>query len=451
MNEELLPPGPDERYGSADDLLQWLAAHRERYGAIYRANVVGTNVYVVSDPAYVDHVLRGNWQNYARRGQVVKRISLLLGNGLIGSNGSFWASQRRMIQPAFTRTAVAGLFDIIQHVNDGLLTRWKRAALERTTVNVTRDVSTAVLKITLLCIFGDDYDAVAQFCNVLAEDSARNIGFAQAFQPLGEIVVRIAARRRQANLPGGDILGTLLRARDRDHGRPMSDGQLARETMTLIVAGHETTATALNWIWYLLARHPAVEARLGTELDQWAVTGVPPLETFPKLTYTVKVINEALRLYPPLWLMTRHAIKNDRLGGYFVPAGTEIYISPYLIQHDPGLWEMPERFDPDRVAEGGAERAPLSACPFGAGPRNCIGEFLARTEMQVQLMTVGRELHLRYEDPRPAEVVAGMNLLSKNDFLMSPQLRLKSASETQAAPAPSATPPSGAAPGAPVH
>ena len=437
--DEGLPPGPAEKFGSSDDLLQWLAVHRESYGDIYRASVVGRNVYVVSRPAYVDHVLRGNWENYARRGQVVKRISLLLGNGLIASNGSFWVSQRRMIQPAFTRTAVAGLLDVIKGVNEDLLAHWQRAALAGTAVNVTRDVSTAVLKITLLCIFGDDYDAVAEFCNVLAEDSARNMGFAQAFQPLGEMVVRIAMRRRRANAPGRDILGTLLQARDRDRGQPMSDVQLARETMTLIVAGHETTATALNWIWYLLSRHPGVEARLGEELHQRAGTGVPPLETFRKLSYTVKVIDEALRLYPPLWLMTRHAINADRLGGYFVPAGTEIYISPYLIQHDPGLWQMPDRFDPDRVDNDpndadrtdahAAERAPLSACPFGAGPRNCIGEFLARTEMQVHLMIIGRDLRLQYDDPRPAEMVAGMNLLSKGDFLMSPQLRSKVAED----------------------
>jgi cytochrome P450 len=135
-------------------------------------------------------------------------------------------------------------------------------------------------------------------------------------------------------------------------------------------------------------------------------------------------MDEALRLYPPLWLMTRKAIEDDRLGDFFVPAGTEIYISPYLIQRSPALWEAPGDFDPERMgAAAAAGRHELALGPFGAGPRNCIGEFLARVEMQIHLMMVVRELRLRYDDARPPEVTTGINLLSKHDFIMTPELR----------------------------
>jgi cytochrome P450 len=419
-----MPPGPEEKFDSSDDLLQWIVAHYERYGDIYRASVYGSNVYVISAPAYVEHVLLRNWQNYARKGQVVKRISLLLGNGLIASNGDFWVKQRRMIQPAFSRKAISVLMDIIKSANAELLAKWKRAALGNTRINVTRDVSDMVLKVTLRSIFGDDYEIVAPFFNVLAIESARDLQFAQAFQPLGKEIVKIAERRRQENTPGLDILGALLQSRDRDRGQPMSDVQLAKEAMTLIVAGHETTSTALNWIWYLLTKYPNVEAKLAREVAILRGQDIPPLDSLGKLAYCSNVIEEALRTYPPLWLMTRHALKDDQLGDYFVPAGTEIYISPYLIQRNPGVWEEPADFDPDRFdVASSVDRPRLSMCPFGAGPRNCIGELFARTEMQIHLMTMAPELRFRNDESAPPELVAGMNLLSKHDFMMTPEIR----------------------------
>jgi len=141
-------------------------------------------------------------------------------------------------------------------------------------------------------------------------------------------------------------------------------------------------------------------------------------------TYTRQVIEEALRLYPPVWLMTRRALKEDHLGEYFVPAGTEIYISPYVIQRNPQFWELPEQFDPDRMsAENLAGKPELASCPFGAGARNCIGEWFARAEIQMHLMMAARELRLQEEDETPAEVAAGIHLLSKNDFVMRPKIK----------------------------
>ena len=203
----------------------------------------------------------------------------------------------------------------------------------------------------------------------------------------------------------------------------MSDAQLAREVLNLVVAGHETTASLLNWMWYLLATHPEAQTRLAIEFNQLPWEGNPRMDMLPKYSYTRQVIDEALRLYPPLWLMTRRALHDDRLGEYFVPAGTEMYISPYLIQRSPRLWEVPDQFDPDRLSsDNGLDRHELALCPFGAGPRKCIGDFFARVEIQMHLMMFGKELWLRSCETNTPEIATGVNLVSKHDLYMLPEI-----------------------------
>jgi cytochrome P450 len=175
-------------------------------------------------------------------------------------------------------------------------------------------------------------------------------------------------------------------------------------------------------MWYLLASHPESQEKLTAELDAAPWEGHPTIYMLPNYAYTRSVIDEALRLYPPLWLMTRKALNDDRLGEYFVPAGTEIFISPFLIQHSPQLWETPDRFDPDRLrANNRSERPELALCPFGTGPRKCIGELFARVEIQIHLMMFGKELRLRRYEKNLPEITAGINLLSKHDLHMLPE------------------------------
>ena len=421
-----IPPGPAEKYDTAEDLLSFIDQNHSRYGDIYKASIYGSPVYVISAPAYAEHVLLKNWQNYIRKGQAVKRIALSLGNGIISSNGEFWVSQRRMIQPAFNRNAIGALDALIRRANELLLARWRSAAASGTPVNVTRDVSLLTLEITLRALFGDDYDQLAPRFAIVAEES-RDLGFATACSALAKVIVQVIEQRRAKNTTPNDILGTMMQGRTRDTGQPMPDVQLARESLTIIVAGHETTASVLNWTWYLLSRHPEVEARVYAELQPLLREGFPAVDAFPRYTYTRQVMDEALRLYPPLWLMTRRAVQDDWLGDYFVPSGTEIYISPYLIQRHPALWHSPGEFDPDRFApENSKDRHDLATCPFGAGPRNCIGEYLARVEIQIHLMTMVPQLRLRNDDSRPAEMVAGTNLLSRDNFIMAPEMRPRS-------------------------
>jgi cytochrome P450 len=289
-------------------------------------------------------------------------------------------------------------------------------------VNITRDISHMVLKVVLLTLFGDDYEQVAPHFNILADEPARNMEFAQRFRPLGKIVSGVAGQRRKQNRTATDMLGMLMAARD-PQGQPMPDSQLASEIITLIVAGHETTACTLNWAWYLLSTNAKMEENLLRELNAVPGGGSPEIGDLAKFVYTRQVLEETLRLYPALWLMTRAALENDQLGDYFVPAGTEIYISPYLIQRHPAFWEAPDRFNPDRFGpDESRTRHPMTMIPFGAGPRKCIGESLARIEMQIHLMTIAKNLRLRNVSEPSIELEAGVNLRNKHDFIMTPEM-----------------------------
>jgi cytochrome P450 len=395
------------------------------FGDIYKASVYETSVYAIRDVEFAHRVLVENWQNYAK-GQAIRRVALLLGNGLMVSKGDVWKRQRRMIQPTFSHESLGRSTQLITAVNTELAGKWQLATRRNASVNVTRDVSRMALEVVLRFVLGDDYERVGSHFDFVSQEPARNMEFALSFRGLGKTILQVIDRRRRDTATSTDALGMLMQARDAQSGQSMQDGQLVDEILTLIVAGHETTASTLNWAWYLISQHPEVEQRLSDELDT-LTTGFE-FGDLPRFLYTRQIIDETMRLYPAGWVITRKALGDDRLGEYFVPAGTEIYIAPYFIQRHPDLWEEPDRFNPDRFRpENSRHRHRLATIPFSAGPRNCIGEHFARMEMQIHLMTIARCLQLRYVPSRPIELDAGVNLRSKYDFIMYPQAKAKSA------------------------
>ena len=423
-----IPPGPQEKYRVSDDLLDWMSGQFRIFGDIYKASVYGTSVYAIRDVEFAHHVLVENWQNYVK-GQSIRRVALLLGNGLMVSKGDLWKRQRRMIQPTFNHESIGRSTKLIMAVNTELLKKWQLAARRNESVNITRDVSSMALEVVLRFIFGDDYELVGSDFNLLSQEPARNMEFACSFRALGKIILQVIERRRKDNATSTDALGMLMQARDPQSGQSMQDSQLIDEVLTLIVAGHETTASTLNWAWYLISQHPEVEQRLSNELN--TLTTCSEFGDLSRFLYTRQIIDETMRLYPAGWLVTRKALRNDRLGEYFVPAGTEIYVPPYFIQRHPDLWEEPDRFNPDRFRpDNSRHRHRLATIPFSAGPRNCIGEHFARIEMQIHLMTIARYLRMRYIPSRPIELEAGVNLRSKYDFIMYPEAKMVGTSES---------------------
>jgi len=415
-----IPFGPEKEYTVADDLLGWMGQQFGIYGDTYKAPIYGIPAYVTCNPDFAHHVLVANPQNYAK-GSVIGRVSLLLGNGLMTSEGDLWKQQRRMIQPAFNRPFVAPFANLIKSANVKLLEKWTAAAQNGADVNLTRDISAMVLEVTLRFIFGDDYEEIRVPFDLLTQDQVRNMAFARAFRALGNVVLEVMKRRRTKPVVSDDALALLLQARDQRSGCPMAERQLIDEILTMVVAGHETTASTLNWTWYLLSQHPEVDKRMSEEIGQAAFSEFDDLTKFP---YTRQVIEEAMRLYPPGWMVSRRALSNDSIGDYMIPAGTEIYVSIYHVHRSPSLWKEPDCFDPDRFRAGSQKsRHALAAIPFSAGPRNCIGGFLARTEMQIHLILIGRHLRFDYVQPEPIEMDAGVNLRSKHDFFMVPRIR----------------------------
>jgi len=427
LRDVCIPPGPQEKYTVGDDLLVWMDRQFTVFGDIYKASIYGASVYAIRDAEFAHHVLVENWQNYLK-GQAIRRVALLLGNGLMVSKGDLWKRQRRMIQPTFNHESIGRSIALITAVNMELLRKWQLAAQRNESVNVTRDVSRMALEVVLRFILGDDYEQVGSHFDLLSQEPARNIEFVFSFRALGKIILQVVDRRRKDASKSADALGMLMQAHDPQSGEFMHDNQLIDEVLTLIVAGHETTASTLNWVWYLISQDPEVEQRLSNELNIQKT--YPEIADLYQCLFARQIIDETMRLYPAGWVVTRKALRDDRLGEYFVPAGTEIYIALYFIQRHPSLWEEPNRFDPDRFRpDNSKHRHRLATMPFSAGPRNCIGEHFARLEMQIHLMTIARHLRLRYIPSRPIELDAGVNLRSKYDFIMYPEVKRLGSSE----------------------
>jgi cytochrome P450 len=256
----------------------------------------------------------------------------------------------------------------------------------------------------------------------LTEESARDLRFAYNFRKLTALIGKFVARRRAAgSQPAGerpDYVSMMLSARDKDSGTGMSDKEVVDEITTMIIAGHETTASALNWTWHLLGEHPEVEARLHAEIDANPEVLAPTLQQMEALPYTNMVIREAMRLYPPVWVVSRKTIESDQLGGYTVPPGTDVFFSPYFVHRHPDFWGDAEQFIPDRFERLNDERPKLTYIPFSAGAHHCIGETLAIFEMLVHLNRFARRFTLRHVESTTVTFEALINLRATRPFIM---------------------------------
>jgi cytochrome P450 len=421
------PPGPDSQFdiGSTEDSLERMRELFARYGDIYRVYAPGRKsyTYVIHHPDDVKRVLVSNHKNYTK-GVGLDRVKILLGNGIMTSEGDFWRRQRYMMQPLFHRRVITEFARVIDQANDRFIDRWESQAARGESVNVTDDMSALTLDIVLRAVFGRDLDRLSAEVGgnpfaVVTQEPARNLQFAYKFRSLGKLVAALMRRRASEADEHVDFLAMLMSARDKETGDAMSERELIDEVMTLVVAGHETTASALNWTWYLLALHPQVEARLHAEIDAAPVAASPSLAQMEALPYAQQVVNEALRLYPPGWLLSRRALGADVLAGFEIPAGADVLLSPYLLHRHPRFWPDPDAFKPERFAsENEAERSRFAYIPFAAGPRHCIGETFALYEMLMHLYKVARRYRLTYLPTEPVELEAQINLRTKNPLYM---------------------------------
>jgi cytochrome P450 len=278
-------------------------------------------------------------------------------------------------------------------------------------------------------IFGNDVARLEQQMGanpfeVVAKQSNRDLKFAFQFRSLGKLVGELIHRRRDAPEEHFDFLSMFMLTRDRETDEPMSDKELVDEVLTLIVAGHETTAAALTWTWYLVSQHPQVAEQLQAEADKTPADPVMGLGAAEALSFTHQVLQESLRLYPPGWLLTRRAIEADELGGFAIAPRTDVFISPYMLHRHPEFWPEAEEFKPGRFADADAdERHKFAYIPFAVGPRHCIGENMAMFEMLVHMRTMTRRFRLTRATHEPIEFEAQINLRPRSNLMMTVDTR----------------------------
>jgi cytochrome P450 len=407
------------------DRLGFLVRTAHDYGGVARFALRRRSVFLVTDPTAVKRVLQDNADNYGRKTRSVDALRETLGNGLLTTTGPAWWRNRRLAQPSFHKQRLAGFAGVMAEAAVDAVDRLVRAGGGGASFDLVPEMSRLTLRILGRCLFERDLtdaaDAVGGALQVVLHHTIdklgklipmpgvvptpKNLRFRSALRALDRVVLTLIAERRRDGADRGDLLSMLLAARDEDSGEGLDDRQLRDEVMTLLLAGHETTAMALSWTFYLLSLHPAARRTLEQEVDATVTGGGPRLEDLPRLRYTRMVLDESLRLYPPAWVITRSAEGADELGGYDVPAGSAVLVSPYVTQHSPALWDDPEGFDPERFAAPEHDARPRYAYfPFGGGPHLCIGAGFAIMEATIVLAAVARRLHLDLEPGRPVAI-----------------------------------------------
>lgn len=358
-------------------------------------------------------MLQTNFSNY-RKGRDYHILKSSLGEGLLTSEGALWQRQRKMTQPALHSAQVGSFIRIMQNSALALMDRWQGRALNGDTFDIVPDLMHLTLNIASQALFttsleseteiirqalaiGRDYSVDRAWSVIrlpLSFPTPRNRQYRNALADIHRVIDRMIAARRAAAEKPPDLLTMLMEARD-EEGRPMSDKQLRDEVTTLLTAGHETTTLALSWACYLLARHPEAQQRMRSE-SEFLHGGAPGYEDLPRLRYARTVIDETMRLYPPVWVISRQAIADDAMSGYRIPAGSEILIFPYITHRHPQWWPEPDKFYPERFApENAPSRQKFAYIPFGAGPRACLGLNFAVTEIQVVLALLMQRFHLQ--------------------------------------------------------
>jgi cytochrome P450 len=426
-------PGPREPYdlGGSEESLERLRGYAAEYGDFFRVYSPrrASYTYVVNNPDAIKRVLLTNHRNYVK-GVGTDQITILLGRGIMTSEGDYWHRQRRMLQPAFHRRVLDRFGPAIAAATGRYAQRWAELARRGEPVNITEAASELALDINLQAIFGTDLALIWERFggnpfSIVHTESNRDLKFAYRIRSLAGLVRELIARRRaHAEEAHFDFFGMALAARDKETGEVMTDKQLIDEVLTLVVAGHETTATALTWTWYLLGLHPQVQEALSAaaqSLPGGRVLGIDEMEAW---TCGQQVIKESLRLCPPGWIMSRRAVEPDRLHGSPIPAGTDVFISPYFVHRHPAHWSEPARFDPGRFNEAAATaRHRFAYIPFGVGPRHCIGEGLAMYEIATHLATMTRRFRLTPLTDAPPHIEARINYRLRSDLLMRVQAR----------------------------
>jgi len=446
-----LPPGPKRSvrwrlvYGPGRDPLTFFTGLARTHGDVCHWRMAGERVFLINDPRVIRDVLVTN-QRMFMKGRGLDRAKRLLGEGLLTSEGAVHVRQRRLMQPAFHKDRIDAYASVMTECADRVRGLWTDAA----TIDAAADMNRLTLAIVGRTLFDADVESQAQevgraLTAVMNAFWATMLPFAELLEHLPVPVLRrsrkaradldaiiygMIAERRKSPRDRGDLLSMLLLAQDEEgDGLGMTDRQVRDEAMTIFLAGHETTANALAWTWFLLSGAPDVEARLHEEVDGVLGGRLPTVADLPHLTYVEQVITESMRLYPPAWIIGRRALQDYPLGDYLVPARSIVVFSPYVMHRDPRFYQEPERFEPDRwTKEFRARLPPFAYFPFGGGSRRCIGESFAWMELVLVASTIAQRWRLRLVPGHPVVPHPVVTLRMKHGLRMTAHRRTAAAS-----------------------
>lgn len=398
-------PGPRGKllsgslYDAWEDPLGLFLRGTREHGDFVNFRFAWLSYILIADADAAHHVLVENAKRY-HKSPNYQGLKVMLGDGLLTSEGELWRRQRKLAQPAFHRESLVSFAEAMVGSTEQMLARWQDGGGQRF------DMHSEMMRLTFRIVgqtllstdledeaseFGASLNVALHWANDYVESVVRvppwvptphNLRFRKAQRAIEGVVGRVVAQRRADPTPRKDLLAMLMAATDDTTGQGMSDKLLRDELLTLTLAGHETTANALSFIFYLLARHPEVATRAKAEVDRVLLGRAPSLADLPNMPYIRALIEESLRLYPPAWVVERQNLEPDELGGYAIPKGSIVGISPYALHRNPRYFPDPERFDPDRFLRP-SDRPKLAFMPFGGGPRVCIGNAFAMMELQL--------------------------------------------------------------------
>ncbi len=408
-----LAPGPQDYSPDAfmdeyrHDPVSMTLRLQQEYGGIVRAQIGPYLTHQITHPDYVKHVLQDNNRNYVR-GKFYEVFEKFMGQGLLTSDGEHWLQNRRIAQPGFHRQTIAGFTQTMTESISAMLQRWGEQAARDEPIDLLSEAMNLSIDCLSKLIFSLDVpveqaEVVHQATKVWSIAMLRKWSLVnpdgmdttpaydrrveRARDTMRKFIYQIIETHHQKRNAKPDLVSMLLDATDADTGQPLlTDEQVHDELMTMFLAGHETTGTALSWALFTACQHPAVYDRLDSEASSVLGKRLPGLEALEAMPYGRAVIDEVLRIYPSIWAFPRDAVNDDVIGGYHIPAGSTVFISPYATHRYPGIWADPEVFDPERFMPGNRVELPRFAYfPFGGGPRLCIGNSLAMLEMQLAI------------------------------------------------------------------
>ncbi len=449
MSASVLPPSPKLSltdkllYRPTRNPLEFFTNIQRTCGDLAMYQMAGERIFLVSDPQLIKDVLVTHNKNFVKsRG--LERAKRLLGEGLLTSEDPVHLRQRRLMQPAFHRDRIAEYGRTMVAYAEQMRDEWR----EGDALDIAQEMQRLTLSIAGKTLFDLDvthqasevgraltevmesfWTTMLPFVDVLEWMPIPQLRRARAARArLDSVIYSMIAERRAASggcRDRGDLLSMLLLAHDEeDANRGMSDRQVRDEAMTIFLAGHETTANALTWTWYLVSQNPEVERRLHEEVDRVLQGRAPTIADIPALGYVERVVTESMRLYPPAWIIGRRAVSPYMLGDFMAPARSIIVMSPYIIQRDARYYPNPEHFHPDRwTPEFRAQLPKFAYFPFGGGPRQCIGESFAWMELILVVATLAKGWSLSLVPGHPVEPQAVVTLRTKHGMRMKPSAR----------------------------